>query len=753
MQFMNFHKFKWLVVFLFISQSLYGGSPDWLKEARQRKFSGDDAGIAGIVLHHETNLQILKNGEFEVIVRSARKILSPKGTGDRVYIIQFREGDEIDKLQAFQIDCTGHTKTLDPKNFVRSSVLKEADFSDERQILIGFDEPAVGDILAVEYRRRFTPFFYNFNFLFQYAATPFLFSKLSVELPGDWQLEHLIPVKTELVTMNRSGKVTSWTATNLPGIDEDYLVPPLHQIVPEIQLRFFINQRNQKMFSSWPEFGNFVNKLWQGKSKPDSNIARKVLEIADGGLDLPTRVKNICKFIQQKIRYISIQVEWGRYTPIEATRTFRNLYGDCKAKTALTISMLKETGIQAFPALVMTRDEGSVYPEFIGPRFNHVIVAIPLTESLKPVFKHSTAVADSFLIFDPTAPTIPPGKLPWSIQDTWALVVQPERSRFVKLPQSPADSLTDEISVQAKLTANGELDVNYRLSCGGYRGVVSQAYWNALEVNQVQSKLQKYFLSDFHETTIHDYVFSESETADSTFNLMIDFTVKNFARKIQDLLAFNPNVMNAMSGRIFRAKTRDIPVYFGQPGAIIDTVVIALPPAYEIDELPEPVDLKIDGIEYSMHCWSHQDTLWYTRYARRDLVCSGVADYEKLRKFYESRYLADQQQVILKFNPQLDAAFLELKQQVAQNHNSKEANSRLADYYLKNNMYTEAIPRYLNLLQTTEETGMVQYNLGVCYYHLRDYSEARKWAKAAQNDGFQKAGNLLSKIARQMSVR
>ncbi len=758
MKFLHLPQYQWLSVMLgclLLAPMAFAGLPDWLELARQRPIPDTWQESDWVVLHHETCLSILKSGEFRLTKRWAIKILSVAGTDYGQYTIHYREGDKIENIQAFQINKAGETMKLDKKDFVESSIFKEADFSDERQILVTFDEPIIGDILAVEYRYQTTPLFYNFNFTFQSSDAPFLFSKLSVDLPRHWQFDFCMPIKPDLVKITQADNVTSWTTTNLPAIKERDFIPPLHLVVPAILLRFTSDQFVNKTIPTWKVFGNFVNRLWHTKTEADANITTKVQEITQNQADLLGKIKNICKFVQRQIRYISIQIEWGRISPLSAAQTLHNYYGDCKAKSALTISMLAQIGIEAYPVLAMTKEAGAVYPDFAASQFNHVIIAIPLTDTIKTFreIQGCHAMAENFLFFDPTAESIPLGELPWSIQDTWTFVIQPDTSFLIQLPQCPLEAMTEIHAIQAKLTTGGELDVAYQAISNGYLGIVTKAYWQEIESKKVKSVLLEHYLDDFAAPNLHDYQIRQRQAPDSAMVVKIDFSVPDYARKIQDLLAFKPNIMNAMSARILTQKTRNIPIYFGQPLCVIDTVIITLPPAYQIEEIPTAMHFQTEGIEYEMNCWSRQDTLWYVRYARRSLVQAEVTDYEKIQKFYENRYLADQQQVVVKFNPQSDADFVQLKQQVARQSSSADANTRLAEYYVKNNLYSEAIDCYMKLLKTTAKTAALHYNLGVCHYQLRQYAEALKWAQTAEKAGHRQASELIEKIERQILVR
>lgn len=58
------------------------------------------------------------------------------------------------------------------------------------------------------------------------------------------------------------------------------------------------------------------------------------------------------QLVQEQIRYVYIGLDDGAYRPASADETWTRRYGDCKAKTALLLALLRELGIEAEAVLV-----------------------------------------------------------------------------------------------------------------------------------------------------------------------------------------------------------------------------------------------------------------------------------------------------------------------------------------------------------------------------------------------------------------
>jgi tetratricopeptide (TPR) repeat protein len=79
--------------------------------------------------------------------------------------------------------------------------------------------------------------------------------------------------------------------------------------------------------------------------------------------------------VQDRVRYVALLMGQGGYVPASAQATWSRRFGDCKAKTALLLALLKGLGIEAEPVLVNV-GLGDVVSDRLPALslFNHVLV-------------------------------------------------------------------------------------------------------------------------------------------------------------------------------------------------------------------------------------------------------------------------------------------------------------------------------------------------------------------------------------------
>ena len=106
-----------------------------------------------------------------------------------------------------------------------------------------------------------------------------------------------------------------------------------------------------------------------------SPVRIEAQRIASETSDPKLRAELALALVQEKIRYLYLNMGDGGFLPAAADLTWSRRYGDCKAKTVLLVALLRELGIEADPVLVNTERGDLVRTRLptIGS-FDHVIV-------------------------------------------------------------------------------------------------------------------------------------------------------------------------------------------------------------------------------------------------------------------------------------------------------------------------------------------------------------------------------------------
>ena len=107
---------------------------------------------------------------------------------------------------------------------------------------------------------------------------------------------------------------------------------------------------------------------------------------------------------------------------------------------------------------------------------------------------------------------------------------------------------------------------------------------------------------------------SQLDHTDQPFGFNYTFESYNYAKSAGNLLLVRPRVLGSKSSGVLETKEpRKFPVEFEGPSRDTDSFDIALPPGYEVDELPPPMDVDYSFGSYHSKTEANGQVLHYTR--------------------------------------------------------------------------------------------------------------------------------------------
>jgi len=130
-------------------------------------------------------------------------------------------------------------------------------------------------------------------------------------------------------------------------------------------------------FGSWGDVSKRFWPLFSDASRlaPNSPLRATAANIAAASADPAERAQAALRLVQDQIRYVYVGLDGGNYRPSSADETWTRRFGDCKAKTAVLLALLRELGIDAEAVLVNTFGGDGTDERLPNPSmFNHVLV-------------------------------------------------------------------------------------------------------------------------------------------------------------------------------------------------------------------------------------------------------------------------------------------------------------------------------------------------------------------------------------------
>jgi hypothetical protein len=619
-----------------------GDAPQWMHALVGVQLPAYDEKTEAVLLYSETNVTVLSADRIRTHIREAYKVLRPEGRERGTIAVYFDPATKITSLHGWCIPAQGKDYEVKEKDAIDVAPPAEGGYlvEDTRLKILRIPAPDPGNIVGYEYEVERRPFWLQHTWSFQ-GVDPVRESHYSLQLPAGWVFKTSWLFHPEVKPDEKNGNVLQWSISDVKALRPEPDMPPWKGLAAQMIVSFFPSggTSSKNEFASWEDIGNWYGNLISTRMEASGPIKEEVKSLTEGKATTLAKMQAIANFLQRDIRYVAISLGIGGFQPHAAPDVFVHRYGDCKDKATLMRTMLREIGVDSYH-VVINDERGSVTrdsPAHNG--FNHVILAIKLPDDVKDasliaVMQHPRL--GRILFFDPTNELTPFGQIGGYLQANYGLLVEPAGGELVDLPQQPSPMNGIERVGKMTLDAKGMLKGDVEEVRMGDRA--SSERWrlrtvtkDADRIKPIESLLGS-SLPGFQIT--HASVVNFEQT-DRPFGFNYTFRSDNYAKAAGDLLLVRPRVLgNKASGILETKEPRKFPVEFEGPSRDTDKFDIALPPGYEVDELPPPMDADFSFGSYHSKTEASGNVLHYTRAVEIKELSVPVSQMDELKKFY-----------------------------------------------------------------------------------------------------------------------
>src|SRR6202521_3856978 len=618
-----------------------GDAPQWMHALVGVTLPSYDEKTNAVLLYSETNVTVLSVDKIKTRVREAYKILRPEGRERGTVGVYFNPGRKITNLRGWCIPAQGKDYEVKEKDAIDTSAVEGYEvFSDVKYRMIRIPAPDPGNIIGYEYEVEEQPFFLQDIWRFQ-VTDPVRESHFSLQLPVGWVFKASLLSHPEGKPDEGSGNVLQWAVRDGKEIRHEPDMPPWEGLASQMIVSFFpaggTSRKNE--FANWQGMGSWYHSLINRQTDASEPIRQEVNVLTASKTSRLQKMQAIAGFVQHDIRYVAIELGIGGWQPHAAPDIFSHRYGDCKDKATLMHTMLREIGVDSYHVIINTQ-RGSVTRDTpANPGFDHAILAIKLPDEVKDrsliaVMQHPRL--GRILFFDPTNELTPFGEIGGYLQANYGLLVTPEGGDLVELPQQP--SAMNSIQRVGKLTldANGMLKGDVEEVRLGDRA--SSERWRLRALTQNADRIKP--IESLLATSLSSFQITRAslinlDHTDQPFGFKYTFQSGDYAKTAGNLLLVRPRVLGSKSSGILETKEpRKFPLEFEGPSRDTDSFDIALPPGYEVDELPPPMDVDYSFGSYHSKTEASGQMLHYTRALEIKELSVPVSKMDDLKKFY-----------------------------------------------------------------------------------------------------------------------
>jgi transglutaminase-like putative cysteine protease len=367
----------------------------------------------------------------------------------------------------------------------------------------------------------------------------------------------------EVITDEKQKK-TTWKVSNVLATRTEPYSPDPETYRTSIQIapQEFYYYGHKGNYTSWQDLGKWIyDDLLITRTPLSPATVQMVKDLVKAEKTDKDKARKIYQYLQEKTRYISVQIGIGGFQPIAASEVDRLGYGDCKALVNYMQSLLKAADIDSYYCVVEAGSEKkSLNPNYASmAQGNHIILCMPL--------KGDTTWLEC------TSQKIPFGFLSDFTDDRLVLACTAEGGKLLHTPK-----LTTAENKQIR-TANLTVASN-----GSISGKMNTVYSGAQYDNQEsligksvteQHKLLKeaYNIDNIYFDAV---VLAQKKDVDPKLTEEVSLNIRNYAPVNGDKMFLQVNAFNIKKSAP-EIRNRTLPVYINRGYTDEDTIVYTLP--------------------------------------------------------------------------------------------------------------------------------------------------------------------------------
>ncbi|QRM90987.1 DUF3857 domain-containing protein [Lacinutrix sp. WUR7] len=571
-------------------------------------------------------------------------------TNKRIVTILNKEGDSKQRTYQYY-DKNTNIKRLEARIYNAQGEeikkFKEKDFLDVSAVSGG----TLYSDNRVKYLK-YTPISYPYTIQFEaevvYKSTAFLYGWRPVEgfyastEKAEYKITNLSDAKVRIQTLNfENYNITKkseyhFIAENLKAIKSESYSPSFKTYVPYLKatLSDFNMEGIRGVNNNWQDFGKWMyDELISGTEELPQTAKDEIRAKTATATSDREKAKIVYAYMQNKTRYISVQVGIGGWKPMLASEVDRLGYGDCKALTNYTKSLLTEVGVVSYYTVVHgDYDIIDIDKGFSSLQGNHVILSVPDEEG--------------YLWLECTSQTSPFAYNANFTDDRDVLVVTPEGGKIVHTKVYTADENTTENKAKIQLEATGDITAQVEIISKGTR--YSHHYYLENELEKDQKLHYKESFNTVNNLEIHSVTFNNNKE-DIVFTEKLDVKAKKYASKLGERILLKPNVFIMEEYVPPRYKNRKLPFQISRGKVNISTFEIELPNTLQVEALQDSVTIsnKFGDYHFSI-IQKDENTLLFNRKFKLKKGDYTKEEYKAFRDFLLLVAKHDKSKIVLK---------------------------------------------------------------------------------------------------------
>ncbi len=527
--------------------------------------------------------------------------------------------------------------------------IRKSDFKDQ-SVADGFSILTDGRVLFLDYTPTDYPYTVVFESETKSSNTAFIpnwspiddyfesvqKSEITVNYPSDLGFKYKeFNLEGKGIKKKEQLNSISFSVENLVAEKPEDYSPISTKVLPEVKfgLEKFCLEGVEGTAKTWEDYGRWMyNSLLKDTEEVSDETKSKIKALVANESDPIKKAKIIYQYVQDKTRYVSIQLGIGGWKPMLAKDVDRLGYGDCKALSNYTRVLLKSAGVDAYYTQIYgDRSIKDFDKDFVTMQGNHIILTIPTN--------------DKMVFLECTSQTIPFGFQGNFTDDRYALMIKPEKGEIIKTNEYNEKLSSQIYKGNYAIDLEGNLMGNVTIKSKG----IQYAEVFSIE-KKSKEEIDDYYKSHFYwiNNLKMDKIKFNNNKENVEFAEDLQISATGYGKNNGGVMMIPINVFNQDASIPQRYRVRKNPFEVSRGYYDEDEIQINLPEGFKLEAKPENIEIKDKFGLYKMELVVLSPSkLLYKRSLLMNKGFYDKSEYENFRSFREKIAKTDNSKIVL----------------------------------------------------------------------------------------------------------
>ncbi|PRD47830.1 DUF3857 domain-containing protein [Sphingobacterium haloxyli] len=403
--------------------------------------------------------------------------------------------------------------------------------------------------------------------------------------------------------------------------EESYMLAPKNYksaINFELMQYYLTNGGREDLTKEWKDVDRELlsNRSFGGQINRENNFKRILPEIYAEDDSEEDKARKIYSYIKRQIKWNKV---YGKYSQFGVKEALEKRNGNIGDINLALISACSAAGIEAYPVLVSTRENG--LPNTIHPvisDFNYLVVQV--------------RVHGKSYFLDASEENLPFGLLPLRcINGNGRIIYSKKSSEWIKL-ENEIQAFT-HFDIAGKIDDIGQFKGEIRIIYEGLDALNRRNYirgFSSLDA-YIEERMNNSASIKIEEGTVYQLDSLDKNLVES-YEISMDFSDNlrgsNFV--------FNPILINRMTKNPFNLEERNYPVDLGSRQKELYTISVQLPEGFHVERQPKNTGLALPeaAARYTYQSHYGAGTLILKQELSLNKAIYEVDEYFHLKEFY-----------------------------------------------------------------------------------------------------------------------